>query len=262
MPEQLTYQDLMKFFRQIKENNMAFRRPLPAVSIPVGAPPTPPPNPALERQKAIPLQIPSCVAVVGCGGVGSWLALFLALAGVPELWLFDNDTISESNLNRIPLSSKDVGRPKSTALAEAIKALRPSCTVTGLSHFTPDLAKLIELQHHAIWVACTTDTWASRKMAYEWSKAEFISYIEAASEGEDGSVANSPADFASELETQPGYASVPVWVGPCVSAAMMAAAHILHGMNVRAETLRLGWSGVTHDIELFKPSQSHGSARV
>ena len=42
----------------------------------------------------------SRVAVLGLGGVGSWCAEALARAGVGALTLVDEDTVSESNLNR------------------------------------------------------------------------------------------------------------------------------------------------------------------
>ena len=42
----------------------------------------------------------SRVAVLGLGGVGSWCAEALARAGVGALTLVDEDTVSESNINR------------------------------------------------------------------------------------------------------------------------------------------------------------------
>ena len=42
----------------------------------------------------------SHVAVFGLGGVGSWCAEALCRSGVGELTLIDQDTVSESNLNR------------------------------------------------------------------------------------------------------------------------------------------------------------------
>ena len=42
----------------------------------------------------------SAVAVFGLGGVGSYAAEALARSGIGTLYIYDNDTVSESNINR------------------------------------------------------------------------------------------------------------------------------------------------------------------
>ncbi|MBR5429609.1 MAG: HesA/MoeB/ThiF family protein [Firmicutes bacterium] len=68
----------------------------------------------------------SRVLVCGCGGLGSPALLYLAALGVGRLGLLDGDTVSLSNLNRQILYGRgDVGRPKTEAAAERIRALAP-----------------------------------------------------------------------------------------------------------------------------------------
>jgi hypothetical protein len=187
--------------------------------------------------------LPKAVAIVGCGGVGSWLAYFLALAGVPELWLYDHDTISASNLNRLPVPSTHLGRYKTEAMASVIRGMRPHCDVIAMKEWTPGTATAIKLAERIDWCAATTDTHANRLAVHKWSLSSKVHYIEASAEGEFGGATGAPAEWASDLEKDPGYASVPVHVGPCVVAATMACYHILHSIDATCYNYRMGWDG-------------------
>lgn len=70
------------------------------------------------------------VLVVGAGGLGSPVALYLAAAGIGRLGLVDDDTVSLSNLQRqILFRTTDVGRVKVEAGADALKALNPGVRI-------------------------------------------------------------------------------------------------------------------------------------
>ncbi len=72
----------------------------------------------------------SKVTVVGLGGLGSTSALFLALAGVGELTLVDQDTVELNNLHRQVLYSLvDIRYPKVEAAARRIAQINPEITV-------------------------------------------------------------------------------------------------------------------------------------
>ena len=83
-------------------------------------------------------------------------------------------------------------------------------------------------------------------MCAAWAKANNVNYIEAAAEGETGSVTGAPAEWATPDEESPGYASVPVWVGPCITAAAMAVAHVLHQTTLGDRTIRQGMGSVAN----------------
>jgi tRNA A37 threonylcarbamoyladenosine dehydratase len=80
------------------------------------------------------------IAVVGIGGVGSWVAEALARTGVGRLTLIDLDMVAESNTNRqIHALGDEYGKAKVTAMAERIRAINPACVVQEVEDFvTPD----------------------------------------------------------------------------------------------------------------------------
>jgi len=72
----------------------------------------------------------SRVLVVGAGGLGSPLALYLAAAGVGTLGLVDADVVDATNLHRQLLDgTKDVGRPKLAAAAERLNDVNPHVAI-------------------------------------------------------------------------------------------------------------------------------------
>lgn len=70
------------------------------------------------------------VLIVGAGGLGSPIALYLAAAGIGRLGVVDFDAVELSNLQRQVLhGTPDVGRPKVESAREAIGRINPQVQV-------------------------------------------------------------------------------------------------------------------------------------
>lgn len=76
------------------------------------------------------------VAVVGLGGVGSWIVESLARSGLGALTLIDLDEVCLTNVNRqLPAMDGAIGRFKAEVLAERVKAIHPGCRVEPVIEF-------------------------------------------------------------------------------------------------------------------------------
>ena len=70
------------------------------------------------------------VLVIGAGGLGAPVLMYLAAAGIGTLGVVDDDDVSLSNLQRqIIHATPDVGRPKVDSAADKILALNPHVTL-------------------------------------------------------------------------------------------------------------------------------------
>jgi adenylyltransferase/sulfurtransferase len=69
------------------------------------------------------------VLVVGAGGLGAPVLMYLAAAGIGTLGIVDDDAVSLSNLQRqVIFGTNDVGRPKAECAAAAVARLNPHVT--------------------------------------------------------------------------------------------------------------------------------------
>jgi len=102
------------------------------------------------------------VLVVGAGGLGSPVCLYLAAAGVGTIGLMDGDRVDISNLQRqIVHFTSDIGRPKVESAKEKLVKLNPDANVvTYNERLTADNALDILRQYD--FVVDGTDSFASK----------------------------------------------------------------------------------------------------
>jgi adenylyltransferase/sulfurtransferase len=78
----------------------------------------------------------SSVLVVGAGGLGSPVLMYLAAAGVGTIGVVDDDVVDLSNLQRqIVHSTAAVGTPKVESAKKTLAAINPDVTEIGRAHF-------------------------------------------------------------------------------------------------------------------------------
>lgn len=78
-------------------------------------------------------------AVVGLGGVGSWVVEALARMGVARLVLIDLDHVAESNINRqVQALGSTLGMAKAEALRQRVADIHPGCEVITIEEFVDD----------------------------------------------------------------------------------------------------------------------------
>ena len=104
----------------------------------------------------------SSVLVIGSGGLGSPLLLYLAAAGVGRIGIVDFDTVDASNLQRqVLFGIQSVGAPKVEAAKDRLASLNPHITLeVHNTKFTSANAREMVKQYDV--VADGTDNFPTR----------------------------------------------------------------------------------------------------
>jgi molybdopterin/thiamine biosynthesis adenylyltransferase len=100
--------------------------------------------------------------VVGAGGLGSPVAMYLASAGVGRLTIVDADLVDLTNLQRqIAHSLSRVGLPKVVSVARTVASLNPDVEVTAVARRADDAWLDVHVPHADVVVDCS-DNFATR----------------------------------------------------------------------------------------------------
>jgi len=86
-----------------------------------------------------PAKVDGTIHIVGCGAIGSTLAIMLARCGVTNMVLWDMDTVVPHNLANQQYMLKQVGQPKTAALKTLIHAINPAITVIEMGKWSKDI---------------------------------------------------------------------------------------------------------------------------
>jgi molybdopterin/thiamine biosynthesis adenylyltransferase len=142
--------------------------------------------------------------VIGAGGLGSPVALYLAAAGVGHITLVDPDTVSLTNLQRqVAHDMGSLDRLKVSSAAERMVALNPGVIVRAL----PDKADAALLDREVpaadVVIDCT-DNFATRQLVNAACVRHAKPLVSGAAIGFDGQV----SVYDSRSHAQPCYACV------------------------------------------------------
>jgi adenylyltransferase/sulfurtransferase len=117
------------------------------------------PEVGLQGQKRLKA---ASVLMIGTGGLGAPLGMYLAAAGVGRLGIVDFDVVESSNLQRqIIHGTKDIGRPKIESARDRLSDINPHIEIeTHEARLTSDNALLL-FQHYDI-IVDGTDNFPTR----------------------------------------------------------------------------------------------------
>ena len=194
-----------------------------------------------NRQQTLHIYPPDEVSIIGCGGVGAWVAIDLALAGVNKLNLFDDDDLEVHNLNRLPFSADDIGKPKTEVVKCFISNIRPDAIVVMYGRASGITKNLLS----GAIVDCT-DSLEAQTLIYEECKRRKLLYYRVGYDGHHITVIDGQSSDAPKIDKvwddgtrRAGYTIIPSWAVP----AQIAACYLTHILCHRAPS-----SGACHPI--------------
>ncbi|MBS1492218.1 MAG: ThiF family adenylyltransferase [Bacteroidetes bacterium] len=137
-----------------------------------------------NRQSKIIPDLSGAIAIVaGLGGIGSWVALDLALIGVGSILIYDTDKIEPSNLNRTLFKESQIGQYKTDAVKELIAERRKDCLVLSFEEFF-EAEMLNKLDGVEYFFDCT-DTTRLKDSMYEFKVKKQMEFEELKKKEED-----------------------------------------------------------------------------
>ena len=137
-----------------------------------------------NRQSKIIPDLSGVIAIVaGLGGIGSWVALDLALIGVGSILIYDTDKIEASNLNRTLFKESQIGQYKTDAVKELIAERRKDCLVLSFEEFFE--AEMLNKLEGTEYVFDCTDTTRLKDSLYEFKVKKQMEFEELKKKEED-----------------------------------------------------------------------------
>lgn len=174
-----------------------------------------------DRQKEIDLKVNKTFTVIGCGGIGYWVAKFLAMSGVEKIVLYDDDVVDETNRNRLDFPEHYVGKNKAEVTKALLRHIRPDITARVVPFKFKESLFVMNVTTNII--DCT-DNEKSQLINEDVAKRHNVEYCKAGYNGLHITVSNSIPDWGESVD---GYTITPSWVVPSVISAALTVAKVL-----------------------------------
>lgn len=179
----------------------------------------------------------SRVAVIGAGGLGSAVLLYLAAAGVGRIVIFDNDVVSLSNLQRqVIFAQEDLGVPKVAAAARAIRKRNENIEVECRQERFSEASDCAEITV----LIDGSDNFQTRRMSNGWSLKHGVPLVFGAMGPWEGQVSifqpgkNAPC-YACLFPDDPAPGTAP----SCAEGGVVGALAGVIGAMMALETIKL-----------------------
>jgi molybdopterin-synthase adenylyltransferase len=178
--------------------------------------------------------------VIGAGGLGSPVVLYLASAGVGTLTVVDNDTVELTNLQRqIAHTMAQIGQPKVISAAQAIHAINPEVKVNAVQERADGHTVGAWVAQADVVIDCS-DNFATRHAINAACVQHARPLVSGAAVGFDGQL----AVYDTRLSAMPCYACIfPPNVTPpdtpCATMGVFAPLVGIIGSLQAAEALKL-----------------------
>ena len=192
-----------------------------------------------DRQKEIlPDLADKAALVIGLGGIGSWVAIDLALVGVGTIMLYDNDKIELTNLNRTLFKQSQIGEHKTKAVTELIAERRLDILVVTFEEMFHSV--YLKKFESVDYIFDCTDTTRLKDSIRDSGEFEDINYVKLGYDGLDGTLCFN--DFESgQWGEDNSYSIVPSFFGtPQLLSALAVTEVLLNPKSKQTISLNMG----------------------
>jgi sulfur carrier protein ThiS adenylyltransferase len=204
-----------------------------------------------QREIVPPGELAACHAVViGVGAIGRQVALQLAALGVPELTLFDDDTVGVENLAPQGYWPEDLGVAKVLATQALCLRINPAIRVTAIAErFRRSRAQSLATDRKLVVAACV-DAITTRKVLWEAVRHQAAFYVDGRMSAEVVRVLAVEHPVMDGAYATTLFEAGQAYAGSCTAKATIYTASVAAGLMVGQFTRWLRRLPVDPDVTL------------
>lgn len=147
----------------------------------------------------------STVLIVGLGGLGCPVAMYLARAGVGSLILCDHDVVDTTNLQRqILYDASHSNVLKVEAAKQVLESINPHINIVAIDRKFKDVNQTLTVDYSIDAIADCTDNHSARMAINDYCKANETYWVSGAAMGWGGRI----VEFQCQLQQMPCYLSL------------------------------------------------------